>query len=119
MVTVQSAVPLPTVTVPALPTLLPSVSVQVPALPQLPAVGGGTPAAGGGAGSAPQGGSTPQAGTSAQVGDLLAQVTSGAATRYSFGRVPLYSYAGTPYAVAGGAGRGLSPASLYGSAVPG
>jgi hypothetical protein len=53
------------------------------------------------------------------MGDLLSQVTTGTATQYSFGRVPLYSYAGTPYAVAGGAGRGLSPSALYGSAVPG
>jgi hypothetical protein len=150
VVSIQSAVPLPPVTVPALPTVLPPVTLQVPALPQLPApapaVGGAAaPAVGdGGSGTTPQGGSSPQAGGTpqggspaaastapgasptytgsvdrAQMGDLLSQVTTGTATQYSFGRVPLYSYAGTPYAVAGGAGRGLSPSALYGSAVPG
>jgi hypothetical protein len=114
------------------------------ALPQLPAPGGEAPAVGSGSGATPQGGSSPQAGGTpqggspaaavaapgtsptytgsvdrAQMGDLLSQVTTGTATQYSFGRVPLYSYAGTPYAVAGGAGRGLSPGALYGSAVPG
>jgi hypothetical protein len=144
-VTIQSAVPLPPVTVPALPTVLPPVNLQVPALPQLPAAGGAAaPAVGSGAGATPQGGSSPQAGGTpqggspaaagsvpgasptytgsvdrAQMGDLLSQVTTGTATQYSFGRVPLYSYAGTPYAVAGGAGRGLSPSALYGSSVPG
>ncbi|UZJ24724.1 hypothetical protein RHODO2019_16675 [Rhodococcus antarcticus] len=144
-VTIQSAVPLPPVTVPALPTVLPPVNLQVPALPQLPAAGGAAaPAVGSGAGATPQGGSSPQAGGTpqggspaaagsvpgasptytgsvdrAQMGDLLSQVTTSTATQYSFGRVPLYSYAGTPYAVAGGAGRGLSPSALYGSSVPG
>jgi hypothetical protein len=115
------------------------------ALPQLPAPGGApAPAVGGGSAATPQGGGSPQAGGApqggspaaagtapaasptytgsvdrAQMGDLLSQVTTGTATQYNFGRVPLYSYAGTPYAVAGGAGRGLSPSALYGSAVPG
>jgi hypothetical protein len=125
---------------------LTSATAALPQLPQLPAPGGATAPAvgGGGAATAPQGGSSPQAGGTpqggspaaastapgasptytgsvdrAQMGDLLSQVTTGTATQYSFGRVPLYSYAGTPYAVAGGAGRGLSPSALYGSAVPG
>lgn len=145
-VTIEAASPVPAITLPPVPAVLPPLVLPAPALPQLPGASGGAPAAAGPAAGTPAGASTPQGGSAAQggspapaaggpapaaapdyagsvdhaqAGDLLSQVSTGTATQYSFGRVPLYSYAGTPYSVAGGAGRGLSPSALYGSAVPG
>ncbi len=143
-VTVQSALP----TVPALPPVLPPVApppsapLALPA-PASPAGGSGAPAdatqrggtppsaannpppapapAAAPPAAAPASGGGAYSGTvdSASLGNLLTPVGSGSAMQFSFGRVPLYSYAGIPFAVAGGPGRAPSPASLYGSKVPG
>ncbi len=132
-VPVPPALPLPTVATSPLP------AVAVPPVAAAPSAGGPVggaaanpsgngPAAAPGAAPAPAPGSPAPAAApvtysgsvqGASLGQLLTPVGTGSGMRFDFGRVPLFDYASTALVAAGGAGRARSPASVYGTELPG